>query len=213
MSLVGNDKIVKMQDSELLIYFLTILLWSSTWCACCLLFHAVYPNDTKADDLITYEFIRGGLLHEILCFPFNSTLLPHKSEEKCPPVQQAFKQYPAASKHTPTLHHTLLKPSCLPTVTHQLAQSDICYVPLLFLNPPAVSPLWLSTDMPHSDGLYRTQTISLCCPQKGKSGTQRSLYLYRIHAELSFVCKTPLSNHLNASSHSLPPTKSASFIL
>lgn len=87
------------------------------------------------------------------------------------------------------------------------------YVPLLFLNPPAVSLLWLSTDMPHSDGLYRIQTISLCCPQKGKSGTQRSLYLYRIHAELSFVCKTPLSIHLNASSHSLPPTKSASFIL
>lgn len=43
--------------------------------------------------------------------------------------------------------------------------------------------------------------------------TERSLDLCRRHAELSFVCKTPLSNLLSPSSLCLPPTKSASFVV
>lgn len=133
-------------------------------------------------------------------FSFNSTRLPHKSEETCPPVA-SFQTIPCCFKeHTHcTLHHTLLTPSCLPTVTHQLAQSDICYVPLFCSNPPALSPLWVPTDMQHS-----LNHISLL-PTKGEIRQPNNLAsIHNPGRAFICICKTLLSNHVDALSHSLP---------
>lgn len=184
---------------------------------CCILFHAIYPIDNKIGKyLISCEFIRGSLRLEIHSFSFNSTVLCGGKKWRKLFSQQAFKQYPAASKHTPTILHTThfwshpVYPLSHINWLSQISVTSRCFAQTLLR--------YLHFEFPLICSILRVcivlkPYVSAAHKKRKQAVAPKEASLYRMHAELSFVCKTTLSNRLNASSHRLPPTKSASFIV
>lgn len=130
--------------------------------------------------------------------------------------QQAFKQYPAASKHTPTILHTThfwshpVYPLSHINWLSQISVTSRCFAQTLLR--------YLHFEFPLICSILRVcivlkPYVSAAHKKRKQAVAPKEASLYRMHAELSFVCKTTLSNRLNASSHRLPPTKSASFIV
>lgn len=127
-------------------------------------------------------------------------------------LSHAFKQYPAAFKHTPTILHTThfwrhpVYPLSHINWLSQISVMSRCFAQIL--------PRYFHFDFSLICCIVMvccTRTISLCSPTKGETGhPKKFVRAHWIHAELSFVCTTPLSIHLKASAHSLTPTESSS---
>lgn len=136
-----------------------------------------------------------GLQLEMLTFFFNSSLLSPETEEKCHHSKLSNNTLLLLSAHplyfTPHTSEAILSTHC------HTSTGSVRYLlrPAALLKPSCgISTFLLICSILRVCIVLKPYVSAAHKKRKQAVAPKSSLHLYRIHAELSFVCKTPLSN-------------------